>query len=103
MKGEGKSGREFAAGDLATRIPQSVDHSRRVELSQCIMEEIQSLRNHVLLHEKLISGGRDLSLAFNTRHRAAPLEAKDPNFSNRPESSEINSQICRGYSFTCLL
>lgn len=36
---QGKEAEKFAAGDLATRIPQSVDHSRRVELSQCIMGE----------------------------------------------------------------
>lgn len=65
-EGRGRTGgmqaEKFAAGDLTTRIPQSVDHSRR-GLSQCIMGKIQSPRNHVLLHEKLISGGPDLSLA----------------------------------------
>jgi len=61
LEGQGAEWREKRQRNLQpeTSRPGSLSRSIiRDELSQCIMGKIQSLRNHVLLHEKLISGVR---------------------------------------------
>jgi len=99
---KGKEAEKFAAGDLATRIPQSVNHSRRA-FSMHHGENTVTAKSRASTRKAYIGGergqGDTIYHLFNTHHQA-------PNSSSGPEGREIDPRICQSNSprasFTCL-